>query len=217
MLLSGTEMLTHRLRQPTKGMSAMTGTAKLLKYSAFALMALFGAFGTLFVIGEVFADPGGWAAVGLAAAGVLPTLALIVYAVVRKDRAWRVFVVITVLVAATTLLEETVGIVPRDGVGPVMAVGVFALGFALAFLGLHLPRLAGALMIILAGVQLAAIVLGEMTRDGQADGRPISAVLTGSSGVMVVPLLVVGALFVASGAGTHEPWRSPPRRLGPAH
>ena len=46
----------------------MTRTAKVLRYVAFTFMALLGLGGGMFVAGETFVDPGGWAAVALSAA-----------------------------------------------------------------------------------------------------------------------------------------------------
>lgn len=169
----------------------MTRTAKVLRYVAFTLMALFGLLGGLFVAGEAFADPGGWRAVAMTAAWVLPLIALSVFALRRPAAAGPVFVGATALVVLFTLADSAFGIIPR-GTGPVVAVVAFAIGVALAFLGLHRAELAGLLMVVAGLAQLTA------TRGH----------LGGSSGVVVLPILVVGLLFLLAGALGHESLRS---------
>jgi hypothetical protein len=191
-------------------MSAMTGAAKYLRYTAFTLMVLFGLVGGLFVAGETFTDPGGWTAVWLTALWALPMLGLVAYALVRKERAGPLFVVLAVLVGAFTLLDEAVGIVPTDETGPVAVVTVFSLSVATAFLGLYRATLAGLLMVTLAVVQLASLVIGQVARGSLEEGPPLGAMLGGSSGVVVIPLLVIGALFLVAGTLGHE-------RLRPGH
>lgn len=182
----------------------MTGAAKTLRYTAFTLMVLFGVLGGLFAAGYAFEDPGGWAAVLMTAGSVLPVLALAVYALVRKEAAAPVFVAVTAFVCLSTVLDSLVTIVPRDEWGPVLAIGVFSLGVALAFLGLFRSTLAGLLLVVLAVVQLASIVLLHLVHGGLSEGPGIGGMLGGSSGVVVMPLLVIGILFLLAGSAAHE-------------
>jgi hypothetical protein len=184
---------------------------KILTYVAFTLMALFGLLGAAFVIGEVFTDPGGWTAVWLSALWVVPLVGLSVLALFRPEAAARVFVPLTGAVALFTLLDSLVGIIPRDDWGPVAAIVVFALGVALAFLGLRHALLAGTLMVVAAVTQLVATMAGIAVRAG-GDGPGPGAGLGGSSGVVVLPLLVIGALFVVAGRmeGDQLHWQWPP-------
>jgi hypothetical protein len=101
----------------------------------------------------------------------------------------------------------------------VTAVAVFALGVTQAFLGLHRQVLAGTLMVLTGVVQLVATVVGTAVHAGlRGEGVPagavpgVGALLGGSSGVVVVPLLVVGALFLLAGALADQPGRTPPAR-----
>lgn len=188
-------------------MGPVTGTAKVLRYTAFTLMMVFGLFGGLFAAGYAFEDPGGWTAVLMTAGSVLPVIALAVYALVRKEAAGPVFVVVTAFVGLSTVLDSLVNVVPRDDWGPVLAVSVFSLGVALAFLGLYRATLAGLLMVVLAVVQLGSIVLLHMVHGGLAEGPGLGAMLGGSSGVVVLPLLVVGIIFLTAGTAAHEPVR----------
>jgi hypothetical protein len=166
---------------------------KALRYTAFTWMALIGLFGCLFVIGETFDDPGGWQAVVMVASWLVPLVALAWFALRRPAASEPVLVVATALVAAFSLTDAAIGIIPRDSWGPVAAIGVFAVGLALAFLGLHRPSRAGVLLVALAAAQFVAVVL---ERDGS--GAPRLS-LGGSSGVVVVPLLLGGVLFLLAG------------------
>ena len=139
----------------------------ILKYVAFTLMALFGLLGGAFVLGETFSDPGGWTAVWVSALWVVPLVAMSVFALLRPEAMAPVFVVVTAVVALFTLVDSLVGIIPRDDWGPVAAIVVFALGVALAFLGLRRALLAGTLMATAAVTQLVA----QAVEDGRA-ARP---------------------------------------------
>jgi hypothetical protein len=181
----------------------MTRTAKVLRYVAFTLMALFGLGGGMFVAGEAFSDPGGWPAVAMTASWVLPLIALSAFAFRRPATAGPVFIAVTALVVLFTLADSAFGIIPRN-TGPVTAVVVFTIGVALAFLGLRRAELAGLLMVIAGLAQFAATVIGRGSEPG--------AMFGGSSGVVVLPILLVGLLFLLAGALGHESLRS-----GPAH
>jgi hypothetical protein len=190
--------------------------AKTLRYLAFGFMTLFGVLGTLFVAGYAFEDPGGWAAVAMTVPWVVPMVAAYVLALRRPDTAAPVLSVATVVVLAFTLLDALVGIIPRDDWGPVAAVSVFALGVALAALGLHRSTLAGTLLMTAAGVQLLATATGFAVHE-PGDGPGLGAMLGGSSGVVVMPLLLAGAAFWLAGRTEHQPlgpvWHQP----HPAH
>lgn len=184
-------------------------SSKILTYIAFTLMALFGLLGGAFVLGEVFSDPGGWTAVWVSALWVVPLAGLSLFALLRPESAATVLVVVTAVVALFTLADSLVGVIPRDSWGPVAAIVVFALGVALAFLGLHRALLAGSLMMGIALVQLVATLAGTAVN---AAGDGAGAGFGGSSGVVVLPLLVVGALFVEAGRmqGDHLHWHRSP-------
>lgn len=180
-------------------------SSKILTYVAFALMALFGLLGGAFVLGEVFTDPGGWTAVWLSALWVVPLVGLSLFGLLRPETAGPVLVVVTAVVAVFTLADSLLDIIPRDDWGPVAAIVVFTLGVTLAFLGLHRALLAGSLMVGIALTQLVATLAGAAVH---AAGDGAGAGLGGSSGVVVLPLLVIGALFVEAGRmqGDHLHW-----------
>jgi hypothetical protein len=182
--------------------------ARAPRYLAFGFMALFGLLGSLFVIGEVFTDPGGWTAVLLTAAWLVPAVSLAVLAVRRPVTATRVLVPVAAAVGAFTLADHAFDVVPRDDVGPVAAIVVFATAVVVAFLGLRRALLAGVLLVALAAAQVVGILLGLAVHG--ADGRPIiGAALGGSSGVVVLPLLTAGILFVVAGMADNERLRHP--------
>jgi hypothetical protein len=190
-------------------------SSKVLKYVAFALMAVFALVGGAFVIGETFSDPGGWAAVGVSALWVVPLVGLSVFALLRPEAAGPVFVGVTALVALFTVADSVFDIIPRDDWGPVTAIVVFALGVALTFLAVSQALLAGTLMVSVAVAQLVAMMAGVAVHSGGDGARPG---LGGSSGVVVLPLLVIGALLVEAGRmegdhlHLHRPTRMHPAR-----
>ncbi len=191
----------------------MTRTAKVLRYVALTLMVVFALIGGAFVVGEAFADPGGWRAVAMTASWAVPVIALGVFALRRPVAAGPVLVGVTVIAALFTLADSAFGIVPREGWGPVAAVLMFAVLVVLATLGLHRAELAGLLMVVAGAAQLAANLIARGGAETGAGPGP-GAVLGGSSGVVVLPALIVGLLLVLAGALGHEPVRSGSHRAG---
>jgi hypothetical protein len=187
----------------------MAPAAKVLRYGAFTLMTLFGLLGGLFVAGYAFDDPGGWPAVAMTALWVVPLVALSVFAVRSPAAAGPVFVGATAVAVLFTLADSALGIIPRDDWGPVAAIAVFAIAVALAFLGLHRAVLAGLLLVAIGLAQLAATVMGVAIHvSGDGEGPGPGAMLGGSSGVVILPILLVGLLFLFAGSLDHESGRS---------
>ena len=177
--------------------------ATILRRTAFGFMMTFGLLGTLFVAGYALDDPGGVTGLGMTAAWVLPMLALTGLALLRPETGGPVLTFATVLVLAFTVVDSPLGIVPRDDVGPVAAITVFALAVALAALGLHRAKLAGLLMVVTALVQLGATVLAVLVRS-VGEGPGLGALLGSSSGVVVLPVLVAGTMFWLAGVYVGE-------------
>ncbi len=178
------------------------------RFTGFTVMAVSGVLGGLFFAGYAFQDPGGLAAVALTAAWALPTLGLSSLALLRPASAAPALTWITDVLAAATITDAALGVVPRDAWGPVMAVAVLGLGVCLAVLGLHRAGRAGGLLVVLALAQLAATLLAGLWAAGPipgGHGPGAAALLGGSSGVVVVPVLLAGVLFLVADALERRP------------
>ena len=168
------------------------GTAtKVLRYLAFGLTVVFGVVGGAFIIGEVFMDPGGVAAVLVSMSWVVPTIALGGFALWRPGAAGSVLGALAVLVASLVVLDTLFGIVPHDEIGPVGSIAVYAVAVVLGMLGLHRPALAGWLLLLVGAANLVGPFV--MTIDY---GRPPG--LGGSPAAVAIPVLVIGCLFVVA-------------------
>lgn len=199
-------------------MSAMTGKVRILRNTAFVLMTLFGVLGGLFAAGYAFEDLAVGAALGVTLAWVVVAAGLAVLALRAPTAAPPAFVVLTVVVAGLSILDATLGLLDRDAVGPVSSIGVLVLATGLGFLGLRRAALAGGLLWVLGLGQLVATVAGRRADLGGGEGPGLGDLLTTSSGVVVVPLLVVGTLFLLAGALGHDSWRFwPLPAAGPRH
>jgi hypothetical protein len=176
----------------------MTSASKVLRYVAFGLMVFFAVFGSAFIIGETLMDPGGFAAVLLSASWFVPMVALAVYALRRPETATTLLTVVTALVASFVVLDGVFGIVPRDEIGPVASIVVFAVAVPLGFLGLHRPLRAGWLLLLVGAADLADVFAKML---GAGDGPPPDAALGGSSGAVAVPVVIIGGLFLVAASG----------------
>jgi hypothetical protein len=162
---------------------------RVVRGLAVGIVAAFGLLGALFVAGETFSDPGGWAAVGLVAAWGVPMLALVLLVLRRPELAARVLPW-ALLVASVSLLVDAAGAYPRD-TGPVGTISMFAVAVPCGLLGLRRAFEAGLLVLGAAVVQLGASVV-ERGRTGAS----LREVLGGSTGALVVPFLVCAALLL---------------------
>jgi hypothetical protein len=195
-------------------MGAMSGPAKLVTYSAVTLMTLFGVLGGLFAAGYAFQDLPLGTAVGTTAPWLVLGVGLSVFALLSRKVAPPIFVLLTLFVAGQSITDSALGLVDRDEVGPMAAIAVLVLAVGLGFLGLRRTSLAGLLLVLLALAQLAATVVGFRAELEHGEWPGLAHMLTTSSGVVVVPILVVGALYLLAGALEH---RSPRFRHPPAH
>ena len=179
--------------------------ARFLRLTGFWLVVGVTGFFGLFVVGEMAGDPGGWTAVWLIAACVLPLAACCLVA-------WRWPVagtwLLAVLTAALLAVDVWVAISPgalrefEDRTGPVQAVAVFAVGAAVAVLGLRRTRVAGILLVLLgAGAWVSGI-------GGVGGGAALA--------IVGAPLLLGGVLYLVSAAvaGRARPVGPPPDRSG---
>jgi hypothetical protein len=171
-------------------------SARILRYVAFGLAMLYAVLGGAFVIGETFADPGGAAAAGLVASWLVPLVALVALVLLRPDRAATVLVWVTGAVVVFVLLAGTL-VDPRGQTDPMGAIAVFALAVALAFHGVRRPRPAG-MLLVAAAAALAVAALLDAAVHGHRTG------IGGSAAAVVLPVLVIGGLFLLAGALEHR-------------
>ena len=174
--------------------------ARRLRITAVVLVGLGGVLVSLFVVGETFADPGGWQAAGLCAIWLVPMVALVVVALRLPDLAVLLLPALAMVATGFVLVDAFWHLVPRD-VGPVDALTVFVLAVPIGLTGLRRPLLAGGLLVWL-GVVL--LVTSGITRHG----LPLGAVLGGSSGALVLPQLLIGGLLLLAGWLDHTDDRS---------
>ncbi|ADU47531.1 hypothetical protein Intca_1007 [Intrasporangium calvum DSM 43043] len=187
--------------------------ARILRWAAVTLTALFVVGGLLFAIGSVWDDPGGWTALLVTLAIVVPLIVLTVLAAREAELGFLVLAGAVGLFAAWMVLTLFVE------VGRVPDIPVIALLLALpsAVLGRRHAGRAGSLLLALAAVPFAD-VLARWFGERGPDGPGLGALLGGSTGAVVVPLAVLAVLFLVAGAVGHDGTRVPagPRVKPPA-
>ncbi len=182
---------------------------RVLKVAALALMLVCAAALGMFAAGYALDDPGGWRGVAMVVGCAAVTAMLAAIAARRADRAGPVLAVFT-LAAIGTAVADAFSLGPdRNAIGPVGAVTGCVVAVGLSVLGLRRPTLAGALLVTLSLASFGVLLVARGTRP---DGPPVSAILTSSAGIGLVPVLVVGILFLV--AGTLPDAAAP---AGPAH
>ncbi len=171
-------------------------TAKVLKWVAFSVSIALGLLASLFVAGEALDSPGGWAAVGLIATWAMPMVLLALIAWFRPAIGSIVLVVAVVLQVVYGILDSALGI--SRSVGPIGAVSMLVLLVALACLGVHRARLAGALLVAIAAVGLLGVGMAAVFSPEKGPPLPVNL------GFWMVPFglpaLLFGILFFVSGS-----------------
>lgn len=164
--------------------------ATIVRRAALVLTALFAAGGLLFALGYAYEDPGGWPAVAMTVALVVPLVGLVLLvALVRRAAFWILLAGVAVFAGGAVAL--LVGLRVEAPVTPLVAL---VLSVPIAVLGQRHPGRAAALMLAVAAVPLMEITAWMLLTRGP-EGPPLPALLGGSTGVVVVPLLVLSALF----------------------
>ncbi|HET7724159.1 MAG TPA: hypothetical protein VFK68_05945 [Propionibacteriaceae bacterium] len=173
-----------------------------MTYVAFVLMILWTAAFGLFAAGYALEDPGGVPGALMVAVPAAVVVLLALLALWRPTWASPVFVVLVAAVLAVAVLDTFRLGFDRNVVGPVGAVSDLVVAAGLAFLGLRRSKLAGLLLVVLS-LGTFGILMARTVGAGP-DRPPLSAILTGSSGVGLVPMLVIGVLFLVAGFLLHE-------------
>ena len=164
---------------------------RTLRRFALGVATAYLALGGMFVAGETFTDPGGWAAAGLVALWLVPLLGLGWLGLRHPDVARVPLVAITGAVVLMSIAAAVLGdrwSTFEGHHGPVRAIVVFALCAVLAAFGYRRPSAGGALLLV---GSVVPSVLSEVT------GGPGTAALP----VLAVPWAVVGALYLLSAHG----------------
>jgi hypothetical protein len=164
--------------------------SRYVRTVALTLAALFTGIGALFVFGETFDDPGGWAAVGWIALWLVPLAGLTALAALRpRVAAWVLgaLVVGIVAIGAWYAFDTSTWRAFEDAHGPIRGLAGFLLILPLAVLGRTRPAPAGALLLV-AGV--VPLVLGLLAQGG------VAGVLM----VVASPAALIGALYLLAAA-----------------
>jgi hypothetical protein len=163
--------------------------ARALRRSGFGFMLLYVALGSLFIIGETFSDPGGWAALGWVALWFVPMVSLSLFAWFRCDRARPVLTALTAVVVGLSCwyaLDSHAWRAFENGHGPVRGIAIFALSAALATFGYRRPRPGGLLLLVACAVP---VVLSTLASGGLG---------MSSLGALTAPAIITGVLYLWS-------------------
>lgn len=182
----------------------------ILRRVGLVLTSLLAVGGILFALGYAFDDPGGWAAVGLTVAVLVPLIALVLLAVYRPEVATTVLtwaVVLYAVWAAVTLIFD-----PVDA--PTLPIIALVLVAPIAVVGQRKPWLAGVLLLATAVIPLVVVLIEYFTESAR-DG--LGSLFGTSTGVVVLPLVILGVLFLVAGSThpAHELEERPPARPMP--
>jgi hypothetical protein len=177
----------------------MSTVATIIRRSALGLTAVFAVGGLLFGLGYAYEDLPIGSALLITAAIAVPLAGLTILAILKPDIAPAVLAVGVGLFGVYAVLDLFVDF------GDVPDIPFIALILALpiAVMGQRHDLWAGTLLLVLAAFPFLQVLV-RMFRETAADRPPLAHLLTGSTGIVVIPLAVLGILFlIAAGLG-HE-------------
>ena len=169
---------------------------RALRRGGLGLTIVFTVLASLFIGGETFSDPGGWAAVGLVALWFVPMAILAAFAWRKPERALPLLGGLTALVVAASVWYAADSHAWRhfeNAHGPVRAIAGFALSAALAALGFHRPRVGGLLLLVGAG---GPVVLSMLA----TGGLHMASFVALSAPALLTAVLYLWAVAVEAGA-----------------
>lgn len=183
-LLAVVPLIRHRDR---------AGRALALRRAGLGWMAVFALFFGAFIIGYTVDDPGGWTALLLVASWVAPLVALSWVAWSRPQ--WALPVLGVLLAAAVgysawTAFGWKAFRTFQNLQGPLDAIALFVVSFALAVLGWRRPLPAAVLLLVATVLPMVFNILGS--------GAPLSAAFGGSLSAATAPGAVTGMLYLLS-------------------
>lgn len=174
---------------------------------AFVLLLVYGVLGVVWVVAERIADPGGLAG-WLISAVLVGAVVVLSVVVLRAPESGRVLLVLGVVALVIfALIDAFVEVLPRDA-GPVAAVAALALVVPLAVLGLSEWRTAGWLLVLVGVVLIGARLAAELSAAGEGGG--FRAMVGGSSGVVALPMIIGGLLFLTARSSSPQPGQGDP-------
>ena len=127
-------------------------------------MLAFGAFGSMFVIGEIFTDPGGTQAFIFAACWLVPQALALWFALARPDSAWllmRLLALIAVVASISLWAFAAQWQQLTDANGPIFSIYLLVAAMSIAAWGLHEPKTAGRLLLVSGLVPLVVTMLSS--------------------------------------------------------
>lgn len=199
------------MRSPAERLLPVVREAPVLVLVAFGIAAAFIGFVSLFVVGYAVTDPGGWRGIGFAVGYVVVLLGLASLAFFLPDSAAALLGLLSlgpVGFGLWALVDHAAMRSWEDGIGPVSLVLVVVVATGAAVLGLQRPTAGGGFLLL---VTLLPTALGVA---GAGAGWAPELMI----GVVVVPLVAAGVLFlVAAYVAAHGARRVPrsPRIVGP--
>lgn len=166
----------------------------VIRSLAVGTVALVGLVGALFIAGESLGDPGGWQGLLLTIGWAAPMAALVLLATFRPALAARVLPWAVAAVAVLVLADAATGLLDRSG--PTASIAVFVVAVPCGLLGRSRAAEAGLLVLGTAAVQVVATLAQYSQQRTDGSGPTLGAALASSTGVLVVPLLVLAALLL---------------------
>ena len=179
-------------------MLVMKTSVAVLRRLALVLAWVFSLGGLAFALGYAVEDPGGWSAAALFVGLVVPVVGLTIVAARAPRAAFVVLTTAVVLFATSAVVEELVDIVDA----PVVPVVALVLVVPIAVLGQRRAMRAGVLLTAVVAVPLA-LVLVRMVEESDVHGAGLRDLLATSTGVVVIPLVVIAALLLTAGSLAH--------------
>lgn len=177
----------------------MGTTSTVLRRIGLVLTALLSIGGILFGLGYAFADLPLVQALLITAAIVVPLVGLSLMAWRSPQLAPKVLTIGVGLFAVWAVIGIFVDIIN----GPDVSLIALVLALPVAVMGQRRATWSGVLLLALAVFPFLQVLVRAL-RDTAEQGPPLGALLGGSTGIVVVPLAVLGLVFLLAGGIGHE-------------
>lgn len=174
-IVAAVVLVLARLRPPPD-------RARFLRQAGLLLMAVYTFAGAVWIAGEAFIDPGGWRAVTLVAAWLVPLAVLLTIAWYRVAWASVLLNALTVGVVGVSIwyaVDPEAWQAFENDKGPVRAITSFVLTASIGLFGWRKPLLAGVLLVVLGVVPVALSAAGDFSRLGSLAAASLPPALAG--------------------------------------